>query len=107
MMIHLIRDNLQYDSTKSITAENTSATKRVSSSLREQEAAKAPIRSLSVPLFGTVTVIAEGNVTPSVLMTVTVIVRVVVEGNGRDRYIKGSKVIETLLQKGQINVDRN
>jgi len=87
--------------------QHTSATKRVSSSLREQEALKAPIRSLSVPLSSTVTVIAEGDVFPSVLMTVKVMVRIVVEGKGRDRYIKGSNVIETFLQIGQTNVDRN
>lgn len=87
--------------------QNTSATKRVSSSLKEQEALNAPIRSLSVPHSGTVTVIVEGNVIPSVLMMVKVMVRIVVEGNGRDRYIKGSNVIETFLQTGQINVDRN
>jgi len=87
--------------------QHTSATKRVSSSLREQEVLNAPIRSLSVPLSGTVTVIVEGDVIPSVLMTVKVMVRIVVEGKGRDRYIKGSNVIETFLQIGQTNVDRN
>lgn len=87
--------------------QNTSATKSVSSSLREQEALKAPTKSLRAPHSGTVTVIVDGNVIPSVLMTVTVMVRIVVEGNGSDRYIKGSNVIESFLQTGQINVDRN
>lgn len=36
-----------------------------------------------------------------------VIVRVVVEGNGSDRYINGSKVTETFLHNGQTNVDLN
>lgn len=40
-------------------------------------------------------------------MTVKVMVRIVVEGKGRDRYIKGSNVIETFLQIGQTSVDRN
>lgn len=80
---------------------------RVSSSLREHRALKAPIRSLSVPRSGTVTVIVEGRVIPSVLMIVNVMVRIVVVGKGRDRYIKGSNVIETFLQRGQTNVDRN
>lgn len=87
--------------------QHTSANKRVSSSLREQEVLKAPIRSFSVPHLGTVTVSVEGNVIPSVLMTVKVMVRIVVEGKGRDRYIKGSNVIETFLQIGQTSVDRN
>ena len=80
--------------------QHTSATKRVSSSLREQEALKAPIRSLSVPLSSTVTVIAEGDVFPSVLMTVKVMVRIVVEGKGRDRYIK--EIMRKRNQKGFI-----
>ena len=44
---------------------------------------------------------------PSELKTVTVIVRVVFadEGKGKDKYINGSKVMDTFLQSGQTNVD--
>lgn len=67
---------------------------------------KASIRSLNLPLLGTVTVNVHGNVLPSVPKTVKVIVRVVVGGNGNERYINGSNVIDTLLQTEQTNVDR-
>lgn len=85
----------------------TSATNRVSSSLKEHAALKATIRSVSFPLSGTVMVRVDGSVIPSALMTVNVIVRITVEGNGSDRYINGSNVTETFLQRGQISVDRN
>ena len=68
---------------------------------------KAWIRSLSLPHFGTVTVHGYGKVVPSVLKTVTVIVRIVVEGSGSDRYMNGSNVTDTFLQTGQTNIDRN
>lgn len=67
---------------------------------------KASIRSLVLPYFGTVTVNGIGNVLPSLLKTVTVIVRIVVEGKGSERYISGSNVTETFLQLGQTNIDR-
>lgn len=85
----------------------TSATNRVSSSLKEHAALKATIRSVSFPLSGTVMVRVDGSAIPSALMTVNVIVRITVEGNGSDRYINGSNVTETFLQRGQISVDRN
>lgn len=85
----------------------TSATNRVSSSLKEHAALKATIRSVSFPLSGTVMVRVDGSVIPSALITVNVIVRITVEGNGSDRYINGSNVTETFLQRGQISVDRN
>lgn len=85
----------------------TSATNRVSSSLKEHAALKATTRSVSFPLSGTVMVRVDGSVIPSALMTVNVIVRITVEGNGSDRYINGSNVTETFLQRGQISVDRN
>lgn len=84
----------------------TSATIRVSSSLKEQAILKASVRSTSLPLFGTVIVNGVGNAVPSVLRTVKVIIRIVVEGNGSDRYINGSNVMDTLLQTGQTNFDR-
>lgn len=86
--------------------QHTSATNRVSPSLKEHAALKASIRSVSLPLFGTVMVYADGNVIPSVLTIVNVIVRNVVEGNGSDRYINGSNVTDTFLQRGQISIDR-
>ena len=42
---------------------------------------------------------------PSVLNTLTVNVRVVVDGRGKDKYINGSNVIDTLEQTGQTRVD--
>lgn len=62
---------------------------------------------MSFPQSGTVMVYVDGSVIPSALMTVNVIVRITFEGNGSDRYINGSNVIETFLQRGQISVDRN
>lgn len=48
---------------------------------------------------------ANGVVLPSQEKTVTVIDRVVVDWSGKERYMKGSKVTETLLHTGQTNVD--
>lgn len=39
------------------------------------------------------------------MKTVTVIVRVVVAWSGKERYMKGSNVTETLLHTGQTKVD--
>jgi hypothetical protein len=66
---------------------------------------KAPMRSLSLPHLGTVTVIGDGKFLPSVLKTVKVIVRIVVEGNGSDKYINGSNATNFLLQAGKTSVD--
>ena len=85
----------------------TSATRRVSSAPKEHATLRAWIRSSNFPLFGTVIVNGDGWEVPSVLMTVTVIVRNVVDGRGSDRYMNGSNVIETFLHSGQINVDLN
>jgi hypothetical protein len=46
-----------------------------------------------------------GRASPVPLNTVTVIIRVTVDGNGSDKYINGSKVTEILLQTGHTNVD--
>jgi hypothetical protein len=86
--------------------KQTSATSRVSSSPKKHAALKALIRSVSLPQSGTVMVYVDDSLIPSVLMTVNIIVRIVVEGNGSDRYINGSNVTETFLQRGQISVDR-
>jgi hypothetical protein len=66
---------------------------------------KAPMRSFSLPHLGTVTVIGDGKFLSSVLKIVKVIVRIVVEGNGSDKYINGSYVTDFLLQAGQTSVD--
>lgn len=63
------------------------------------------IRSLHRPCLGTVTVHGDGRVEPSQLKTVTVMVLLVVDWRGRERYMKGSNVTETLLQTGQTKVD--
>lgn len=42
---------------------------------------------------------------PLVFKTVNVIVLIVVDGRGRDRFMNGSNVTETFLQIGQTNVD--
>lgn len=65
----------------------------------------ASIRVFVSPDFGTLTVYGDGPVVPSVLKTVIVIVLIVVEGRGRDRYMNGSNVTDTFLQSGQTNVD--
>lgn len=77
-----------------------------SSSPKEHALLKPSIRSFNTPHLGTVIVNIDGNVIPSVLKTVKDMVRIVVEGNGRERYINGSNVTATLLQTGQTNADR-
>ena len=89
-----------------IVTKHTSATNSVSSSLKEHAVLKACTRSLHLPYFGTVTVTGVGKVVPSELKTVKVIVRIVVEGSGNERYMKGSNVMDIFLQNGQTNVDR-
>lgn len=74
---------------------------------KEHAALSAWIRSSNFPFFGTEMVYGVGLALPLRLTTVIVIVRVVVEGNGSDRYINGSKVTETFLHNGQTNVDLN
>lgn len=91
---------------ETITLINTSATNSFSSFLKKHLVLKASIRSWNLPYFGTVTVNGAGIVLPSVLKTVTVIVLIVVEGIGSDRYISGSNVTDTLLQTGQTNIER-
>lgn len=46
-----------------------------------------------------------GRALPSPENKVAVIVRVTVEGSGKDRYMNGSNVIEILWQAGQTKVD--
>lgn len=50
--------------------------------------------------------VGEGKVVPSELTTVKVMVLVVVEGSGKDRYMNGSNVIDIFLQTGQTTLDR-
>lgn len=83
----------------------TSANRSFSLCFNEQVPLSACIRSLHRPCFGTVTVKVDGSLLPSLLKTVTVIVRVVVDWSGNERYMKGSKVTETLLHTGQTKVD--
>jgi hypothetical protein len=85
--------------------QHTSTTISISSFLKEQAMLKASMRSFCLPHLGTVTVIGVGKFIPSVLRTVKVIVRIVVEGNGSDKYINGSNVTDFLLQAGQTSVD--
>lgn len=63
------------------------------------------MRSLYLPCFGTVTVHENGRVLPSEAKIVTVIDRVIVEWRGKERYMNGSNVTETLLHTGQAKVD--
>lgn len=63
------------------------------------------MRSLHRPCLGTVTVQGDGRAAPSQANTVTVMVLLVVDWSGSERYIKGSNVTETLLQTGQTKVD--
>jgi hypothetical protein len=62
-------------------------------------------RVLVSPDFGTLTVYEDGPAVPSELKTVMVIVLIVVEGRGKERYINGSNVTDTFLQMGQTSVD--
>lgn len=85
--------------------KNTSATKKVSLTPNEHATLKPWMRSSNFPCLGTVTVYWDGWEFPSVLTTVNVIVRIIVEGKGSERYINGSNVTDTFLQTGQTNVD--
>lgn len=64
------------------------------------------MRSFNLPFLGTVIVKVDGGDVPSVLKTVNVMVRIVVEGNGKERYTNGSNATETLLQIEQTTADR-
>lgn len=83
----------------------TSASKSFSLCFKEQALLSAWIKSLLRPCFGTVTVQAAGSELPSQVKTVSVIVRVVVDWRGKERYMKGSNVTDTLLHTGQTRVD--
>src|SRR5689334_15615711 len=77
------------------------------------------IRSASIPvfseiaaeipeigrIFSTSTINTAGALVASAKTTVTSIVRCVGIGNGRDKYMNGSNVIDTLWQSGQTNLD--
>lgn len=84
---------------------HTSAISSVSFSPKEHVVLKAWTRSSHVVSVGTVTVTGNGKVVPLVLKTVKVIVRIVLESSGKDRYINGSNVTDNFLQTGQNNVD--
>lgn len=68
---------------------------------------RARVRSSNLPFFGTEIVYGDNEdiLSPLPLTTVIVIVRIVVEGRGNDKYMNGSNVTETFLQIGQTNVD--
>lgn len=83
----------------------TSVSKSFSLCFKEQALLTACIKSLQRPCFGTVTVQAAGSALPSQVKTVTVIVRVLVDWSGKERYMKGSNVTEILLHTGQTKVD--
>ena len=83
----------------------TSASFSSSLCFKEQAFVNAWIKSLQRPCFETLTVIVEGKAVLSQEKTVTVIARVVLNCSGKDRYMKGSNVTETLLQIGHTNVD--
>ena len=83
----------------------TSASNNTSELFKQQTSARALVRSRQFPFFCTVTVKGIGRASPVPLNTVTVIIRVTVDGNGSDKYINGSKVTEILLQTGHTNVD--
>lgn len=76
----------------------------ISSSPKEHALLKPSVRSFSLPNSGTAMV--NGNLIPSGLMTVKDIVRFVVEGNDRGRFLNGSNVTDAFLQTGQTSVDR-
>lgn len=84
---------------------HTSTSNSFSLGFNEQALLSACIRSLHRPCLVTVTVHGDGRVVPSQLKTVTVMVLLVVDWRGRERYIKGSNVTETLLQTGHTKVD--
>lgn len=84
---------------------HTSTSTSLSLCFNEQALLSACMRSLHRPCLGTVTVQENGREAPSQAKTVTVMVLLVVGWSGRERYIKGSNVTETLLQTGQTKVD--
>lgn len=84
---------------------HTSTSNSLSLCFNEQALLSAWIRSLQRPCLGTVTVQGDGSVVPSKVKTVTVMVLLVVDWSGKERYMKGSNVTETLLQTGQTKVD--
>lgn len=84
---------------------HTSASKSFSPNFKEQALLNAWIRSLHRPCLGTLTVHAIGSPLPSLLKTVTVMVRVVADCRGKERYMNGSKVTETFPHAGQTRVD--
>lgn len=83
----------------------TSASKSFSPYFKEHALLNAWIRSLQRPCLGTFTVHAVGNPLPSLSKTVTVMLRVVADCRGKERYMKGSKVTETFPHAGQTKVD--
>lgn len=85
----------------------TSTSKSFSFCFKEHALLSARIKSLKRPCLGTVTVQTDGKALPSQVKTVIVIVRVMVSWSGKERYMKGSNVMETLLHTGQTNVDLN
>lgn len=66
---------------------------------------KPSMRSSNLPSLATAMV--NGNLIPSGVMTVKDMVRFVVEGNDRERFLNGSNVTDAFLQSGQTSVDRN
>lgn len=83
----------------------TSASLSSSLCFKEQTLLSTWIKSLQRPCFGTVIVKVDGNALPSQVKTVIVIERVMVAWSGKERYMKGSNVTETLLHTGQTKVD--
>lgn len=83
----------------------TSASRSFSPFFKEQALLKAWIKSRHRPCFGTFTVQVVGRALPSLVKTMTVIVRVEADCKGNERYINGSKVTETFPQTGQTRVD--
>jgi len=84
----------------------TSTSNSLSLCFNEQALLSAWTRSLIRPCLGTVTVQGDGRAAPSQEKTVTVMVLLAVEDwSGRERYMNGSNVTETLLQTGQTKVD--
>lgn len=85
--------------------QQTSTSTSFSLGFKEQALLRAWTKSLQRPCLGTVTVQTDGKALPSQVKTVTVIVRVLVDWSGSERYMNGSNVTETLLHTGQTKVD--
>lgn len=83
----------------------TSARISFSPPFNEHALPRTCMRSLHRPCLGTLTVHGVGSALPSLVKTTIVIELADGDWRGNERYMKGSKVTETLRHTGQTKVD--